>query len=377
MTTTAEHEPNPGRTPRARPLAAAVLTAGLLASACAQPAGGPDVATGDVGEFAATSEYLAAVAVATDGRSYRLTMDVSMTMSAEGEGFDMSGTLMSGETDGEWTSMTMDMREVMGDMVGDLGGDDAIPEGLLDGMVIEMVTDDETLYMRAPYFGALADMATDAGASPSDLGPLADLADLGDGWGRIDMSRISTTEVASAAGTQASDPRVFLDIVTRGTGVEELGTETIDGVEAHGLAATVTYADMIEAQGMDGDDLRDQMTGGMAPAGSEGVVEGFVDEMLSLEIPVEVWVDDDDLVRRIGLDLDMTSLVNGIAAGMGEDAGGASMTMSMTMEFSDYGDDSIEIEVPDDAVDITDMYLDLIESGGLQAGADPSPIGTT
>lgn len=373
MTTTAERESKVGRAPRARRCAAvAGVTAVLLGSACARPAEAPDVAVGDVGEFAATSEYLAEVAGATDGRTYRMSMDMSMTMSAEGQGFDVSGTIMRGETDGEWTSMTMDMGEIMGDMAGDLGGDQAIPEGLLDDMVIEMVTDEETLYMRAPYFATLADLAAQGGASTSDLGPVGRLAELGDGWGRIDLSEISTTEIANAAGSQASDPSVYLDIISRGTDVEDLGTETIDGVDAHGLAATVTYADMIDAQGMDPEQVREQMAGG---AGSAGDTEGVVEAMLAMEIPIEVWVDDDDLVRRISLDLDMTSLV-GQTAGIGEDIlGGTSMVMSMTMEFSDYGDDSIAIEVPDDAVDITDEYLALIDSGGLQTGANPSPFG--
>jgi hypothetical protein len=376
--TTAAHEPNPRRGPRARrQVLAAGLAAVLLASACAQSADGPDVAVGEVGEFAATTEYLADLAGATDGRSYRLSMDMSMTFSGEGEHIEMSGTIMTGETDGEWTSMTMDMGEILADMTDDVGGE-AVPDELLDDLMIEMVTDEETLYMRAPYFAALADMAADAGASPSDVGPLADLADLGDEWGRIDLSAISTTEVASAAGTQASDPSVFLDIIARGTDVEELGTETIDGIEAHGLAATVTYADMIEAQGMDLDDMREQMTPGSGTSGDDAeAFEGFVERLLALEIPLEVWVDDDDLVRRIRLDLDMTSILRDTAVEAGDDIGDASMAMSMAMEFTDYGDASIEIEIPDDAVDITDAFLDLAESGGVQTGPSPTPFGMT
>ena len=41
------------------------------------------------------------------------------------------------------------------------------------------------------------------------------------------------------------------------------------------------------------------------------------------------------------------------------------MSLGMAMDFTDYGDESIVIEIPDDAVDITDEYLALIEGGGV------------
>ncbi len=346
---------------------AAALAAALVGGACAQEADGPDAATGaELGEFAATNEYLAGVAEATDGLTYRMSMDMAMTISAEGESMDMGGALMTGEVDGDVSAMTMDMGVLFRDIADQSPPGEGPPEGFLDGdLTMEMVTDGKTLYMRAPFFAAVAEMALDAGATRSDLGPLADLAALGDEWGRVDLSELSPTEVASAAGGQASDPTVFLDMAARGNDVQELGTETLDGVEARGLGATITYGDMIEAQGLEADDVREQMSASAGASADDEMFDDVLEAMFAMEMPIEVWVDDDDRVRRISFEMDMTEILEGVAEETGEDLGEGGMSLGMVMDFTDYGDESIEIEVPDDAVDITDEYLALIEGGGV------------
>jgi hypothetical protein len=356
---------------------AAALTLTLVGGACAKAADGPDAAIDvEVGDFAATPEYLAGVADATDGLTYRMSMDMTMAVEAEGESLDMGGTLMTGEVEGERSTMTLDMGELFSDIAADAPADESMPEEFLDeDLTMEMVTDGSTLYMRAPFFAAIVEMALDTGASPDDLGPLGDLADLGDRWGRIDLAEMSPSQVASAAGAQSSDPRAFLDMVTRGTDVHELGSETIDGVETRGLGATVTYGDMIEAQGMDADDLREQMSPGDDQHAE--TFDGLLDAIFAMEMPVEVWVDDDDRVRRITLDMDMTRALGAAAEGAGEDLGDGGMSIAMVMDFFDYGDESIEVEVPTDSVDITDDYLALIDGGGLDAGTGGSVLGST
>lgn len=367
---------------RRRSTVAAALTVTLVGGGCADAAGGPDAAIGgEVGEFAATPEYLAGVADATDGLNYRMSMDMTMIVEAEGESLDMGGTLMTGEVEGERSTMTLDMGELFGDMAAQAPADEAMPEELLDGdLTMEMVTDGSTLYMRAPFFTTMGEMALDAGASRDDLGPLGDLAALGEQWGRIDLTEVSPSQVASAAGAQTSDPRAFLDVVTRGTDVHELGSETIDGVETRGLGATVTYGDMVEAQGMDADDVREQMSAGAGASGDDELAEtfdGVLEAMFAMEMPVEVWVDDDDRVRRITLDMNMTEVLGAAAEEAGEDLGDGGMSMAMVMDFSDYGDESIEVEIPTDSVDITDEYLALIDGGGLGAGTGGPALGST
>jgi hypothetical protein len=83
-----------------------------------------------------------------------------------------------------------------------------------------------------------------------------------------------------------------------------------------------------------------------------------------------VWVDDDDRVRRITMALDMGALFEQF-----EDAGAGGMQMStdFSTDFADYGDESIAVEVPADAVDVTDSFLALEQGGGLGT----SPIGSS
>ena len=355
----------------------AVAAAALVGGACADSADGPDVAVGgDVGEFAATSDYLAGVAEATDGLAYRMSMDMTMSIAVQGESIETGGTFATGEIDGDRSSTTMDFGEMFGDLADQPGA--GVPDAFLDGdLTMQMITDGTTGYVRAPYFAAMAEVSRGAGATAAELGPLAELSELSVQWGRIDLSAVSPSQAAGAAGGQASDPRVFLDMAARGTDVRDLGTDTIDGLEVRGLGATVTYGDMLASQGVDAEEFADQMGSAGDMVGDDEAAEAFehvMESMLAAEMPVEVWVDGDDRVRRIALVLDMTEILADAAAEAGEDMGDGGMSVDMVMDFTDYGDESIEIEVPTDAVDITDVYLDLIEGGGLGTGTNPSPL---
>jgi hypothetical protein len=359
---------------RRRAVATLGLVAALTGGACADSADGPDVAAigGDVGEFAATSEYLSGVARATDGLSYRLSGDMTMRVEDGGDELEMGGAFLTGEVDGDLSSTTLDMAALSADMARQDPGGSSVEDDLLEAdLTMEMVTDGTTLYLRAPLYASMADLALDSGASADDLGPVADLAKLDDKWGRVDISRLSPTEVARAAGAQSSDPRAFLDMAALGSDVRDLGTETIDGVESRGLGATITYGDMLEVQGMDADAVRDSLGASRSPGGEipEEIFDDMVESVLAMDVPIEVWVDDDDRVRRISLVIDMTETILAAAEAAGEDPGVGTLAMTMVLDFSDYGDDTIEIEVPTDAVDVTDEYLAFIEGGGLRASS--------
>jgi hypothetical protein len=358
--------PSTERRPTARRVVAVGSGAALLVvAACAQEATAPDTATGtgaDVGEFAATGEYLSAVADATDGSTYRMTMDLTMRVGAEGESLEMGGPIMTGETDGDLSAMTLDMGELIRDLAAQAPSDEPVPEGFLDGdLTMEMITDGETLYLRAPFFAAIAQMALDSGAARGDLGALADLAALGDEWGHVDISEMSPSEIATTAGAQTADPKVFLDMLAHGTDVRDLGTQTIDGDQVRGLTATVTYEDMIEAQDLDADDVRGQFGGAVGPSPDDVDADELLDAVFALEVPLEVWVDDADHVRRITMALDMARAFEGFD----EAPDGFEMAVDFSMNFFDYGDESIAIEVPTSTLDVTDEFAELQEGGGV------------
>jgi hypothetical protein len=218
---------------------------------------------------------------------------------------------------------------------------------------MEQVTDGEAIYLRAPFFAALTGSIPESELDDDAGGALFDIYDrLGDDWGRIDIDALGDVLPSEAqqalGGGQNGDPRVFLDMLRDTEQVEDLGTDEIDGDEVHGLAADVDLGDLLKASGTDPDDI-----GG-----------GTTDEtgdLTAFSFPLEVWIDGDDHVRRIDFTFGADSFAD-LAEGSGADIGEmpgelGDFSMGMTMDFTDYGDDSISIEPPDDAVDITDDFV--------------------
>jgi hypothetical protein len=108
-------------------------------------------------------------------------------------------------------------------------------------------------------------------------------------WIKIDLRKVSR-ELGFEQLTQLgqNDPRKTLDYLRGTGGVDELGTETVRGVETTRYEATVDlrdYADKLppreRAQTKAALDRARQLFGG------------------SSEVRMEVWIDDKDLVRRI------------------------------------------------------------------------------
>lgn len=333
--------------------------AALVLGACAQEGSPPDAVTGgEVGEFAATTDYLSGVAQAAEEQSFRMAIDMTVRSSAPGEdGFEFGGEMITGEVDGETSSMVLDMGQTM---------DNAAPGESIDGdLTMTIVTDGEVMYVQAPFFRTLAETALSEGATRSDLGPLAALADLDEGeWGRVELEGLTMAELAQTTGAQGVSADVFLDMAADGEDVEDLGTEEVRGIETRGLGATSTYEDMIVAQGISLDEFRDQMATSVPAGINEEEFDTVIDAMLDLEIPLEVWVDDDDNVRRVTFAIDMSEMMSGLAD-LDPTAAGVEMSANMSMEMFDYGDESIEIEVPTESTDVTDEFLELMEVGGV------------
>ena len=332
--------------------------------------GAPDATPGaGVGEFAATNEYLAGVARGAEGDSYRIAVDMAMHGSAPGEPvLEMGGQFMTGEVAGERSSTVLDMRSMMEDV--------GAGELLASDLTMTMVTDGETLYVQAPLFRAMAEQAYAEGATPDDLGPIAAIADLGEGeWGSVDLSGLSMAEVAQTTGAQGVNADVFLDMAAAGSDVEDLGTQQIRGVETRGLGAVSTYEDMLTAQGVTVDEFRDQFSEVVPPGGggpSDAEVQDVFDALLEIDVPLEVWVDAEDDVRRVSFSLDMTDMFAGLEE-LAPEMGSIEMSIDMSMDMFDYGE-PIEIEIPTAATDVTDEFVELNEQGGLGVGPGAGPM---
>jgi hypothetical protein len=334
---------------------AAALTLALVGAACGEAdgdGGGITIGDGDgdgkggaeAVDFQPTAAFVAEAAERSAAEPYR--MDLAMSFA----GSD-SVPMATAMVDGDRSQMSLDMAEmltVISQGMGSVGG--AVPEFEGVDMTMEMITLPDTLYLRAPMFAALSDIGggADAGVPPA-------LVDLGDGWGSIDVAALGDAlpaDVQNAiTGGQAFDPTVYLELVSDAEGVEELGTRDIDGERVTGLSAEVSFGDLLEAAGTD--------PSAFGELGPNEATDDLYDQMTGMTTPVEVWVDEAGFVRQIAYTLDMSELLD--ALGEGSSPLGGDMSFGYTMDLYDYGDESISIEAPADATDITESFASLVE----------------
>lgn len=121
-----------------------------------------------------------------------------------------------------------------------------------------------------------------------------------------------------------------------------------------GLAAIVTAADISEAQG----------TSTSVTEPTAGAESGALSDLLaSLEYKVEAWIDRDGYVRRLVMDQGeaMEQILEET-----DTPGSNALTafMFLRLDLFDYGDESIQVEVPDavDTVDITTAVRGMYEA---------------
>lgn len=329
-----------------------------------------DDRTGDRATGGASDTGTRALASAADqsaAEAYRVTASMQMDVSGAGldEGLSVDADLLTGEVDGEAYETRMDLGAALADMEASAGGGSG--SGGLDGidLTTDIVGDAEVAYIRAPIFAELGDVeAAEREGFPltDDAEAFGELADLGDRWGRIEVTEIEGLAPGDMTGALTgggmADPQEMLDTLGQGTDAESLGTDEIDGVEVEGTGFRLSYSELVGDQAV-----------GAAGSGAmdEEEMADFADAMPG-DIPVEAWVDGDGYVRRISYALDMTPMFE--AFGDVDDTGGDeempdTFTMGVSVDFTDYGDPGIEIEFPDEAdtIDVTEAFASIVQGG--------------
>ncbi len=152
-------------------------------------------------------------------------------------------------------------------------------------------------------------------------------------WIRTDFSKLMAGSPVSA------DPRSMLDsLKSVSSDVRAVGRDRVRGVRATHYAYTL---DTSKAPGGVG-----------GPLGMADVVSG-------------AWIDDDGLVRRLRMDIDMSKAM----AAMGLPAEAAQKaTMTMSMEFFDYGE-PVDVTIPpaSEVIDADDPLIEQEGAGCIQA----------
>lgn len=225
-----------------------------------------------------------------DAGSYRMAMTIEMA--GAGESLTMTG-------DGIFRESPLAGEMTMGvDLFG-------------DSLDMKMIFLDTTLYMNMG----------DAMGAPTPTP-----------WVSIDLANVAgMDDMLGSAGPGSSDPRQFLEML-RGAGREQVvGREDVRGVPTTHYAARITLEEALAA------------AGGTDRASLEAMLDGLE----GTEIPVDAWLDDQGLPRRIRMAMDLAGLDPSVPAG-------ASMTV--TMEMFDYGT-AVDVQAPpaDQVTDVTDM----------------------
>jgi hypothetical protein len=273
-----------------RKLALALVAALLIAGgACAKQADETTVLTGD----AAVAALRAAPDAAADAGSGRFEMTMSFA-SPDGS-FEIVST---GGYSGDRMTMELDFGAAMAALAASSG--ESLPTGFDQPM--QLVVDGTTAYLRVPMIQELVGSTGWLSATPEDLGAAGGSFGIGSGM---------------------NDPAQMLETL-RGVAneIEELGPDHVRGVPTTHYRTTVNLATALA----------------QAPTEQREMLQAQLEDIdASLaDIPVDVWIDGDRLVRRFVMDLDAVA-----AKGMG-----SGTTATMTIEFFDYGE-PVEVVVPD------------------------------
>jgi hypothetical protein len=227
---------------------------------------------------------------AAEASTGKVDLDMTMTAPEIGE-ISFSGTGSFDEGAGQM-HMEIDMGELLRQLAEETG--EPVPPGLDEPM--EVIVDGDTIYMRIPAFEQ----------------------QIGAAW----VTAAIDDPAADQLGGATNDPSAMLDTL-RGVSddVEEVGSEDVRGVETTHYSATIDIEQALEE----------------LPPDERDRLEGQLDALGGGDLPVDVWIDDDGLVRRMEMTLDELVAADGMEG-----------AATISMEFYDYGE-PVDIEIPDPA----------------------------
>lgn len=232
---------------------------------------------------------------------------MSMTISADGREFTMTGYGLFGKGEGQ---MELDMSDLFSQLGAELGSNSKIKA--------IYVTEDgnPVMYMNLGFMSALM---------PG-----------GKTWVRVDLAKAGKAaglDFNQLLGGANQSPADSLALLRSSGDFSEVGKETVEGVETTHYHGTIDLQKAVAAKGASAEVLQRLLELG-APA----------------QYPADVWIDQDDFVRQFKSSYDMT-------------AGGKSVSMSMTMGMSDYGM-PVEVSAPpgDQVFDLTDLAAKGLQS---------------
>lgn len=279
----------------------------LVAAGC----GGGGSSSAVNGEPISFEKLAQSASTSADAKSGRFSFDMSMTFPGTDEPFALSGEGAFDEASGR-ASFAVDMSsfaKLLGGFVAGFAGPNAKDLPDFDdpaGWKIEVVQDGKVGYVRFP---ALDDQLPD--------GKSWIRANEGDSSGRTGFDFAELEQFAE------TDPRDLLDSLRAVTSdVETVGSEQLRGVDTTHYRAVIDPVELAK----------------LAPSTDREKSESLVDQIAAQSglgpIPVDVWVDETGLVRKLSMSFSAT-----------EPGTSQSSEVSLSFELWDYGE-PIDIDLP-------------------------------
>ena len=288
--------------------AAVLAVSALLLIGC----GGAESSSNVTGESISLERLAQSASTSADATSGRFAFDVLVTFPDADEPFGLSG---EGAFDAasERSSFSVDMSslaKLLGGLFAGLAGPNARDVPDFDdpaGWQVDVIQDGDVGYLRLPALdGRLPD---------------------GKSWVRATKGMKSGGVGFDFEGFDRfakSDPRELLDSVRAVSGsIETVATEELRGVETTHHRAVVDPAKL--------DKLAEKEPMGST---SDSLVDSITSQSGLSEIPVDIWIDANGLVRKLSMDFTATEA--------GTSQSGA---VSMTFELWDYNE-PVEIPLP-------------------------------
>lgn len=190
------------------------------------------------------------------------------------------------------------------------------------------------------------------------------------GWYEMDLAEVSDSSPVDVGVTGSEDAQCFQDKLTPSKmlqGIEEKGKEDVDGEETTHYVASIDTGATVDLIAEMSKECGEEEMSDTDITEAKDILEGMLTKG-----DIELWIDGDDQIRKMTLDMEMDMGALAETAGsmvdpeQAEILEGMVVTVTMSLQMSKFGEE-VTVEAPEDAMPIEDLLGSL---GGLGGGSD-------
>jgi hypothetical protein len=230
-------------------------------------------------------------------QSYTFTQGLAINVGRAGTASRSAEPYAFGEIDGERSHIHVDLEASIAQALGGLGAFGLAPSELT-GQSLDVWTDGTTVTMDLSSLEALGD-----GAGAFGSGPVSVRAE--------DLDGIDVVGIVNqfGQGSQVFNPDSMFEVLESIEEATEVGRGTIGADEVTTYESKIGVSDFYELLGVDTADQFDIVGSIGLAEGKADAIASLVPAMEALTLQLQIMVDDDGRVRRVGTSMNMTELI--------------------------------------------------------------------